>query len=164
MGSRLLERFHAPAEFRSYHRPLRPNESHFTLRKYRPGAPVPGSQGSWVLNERFLFAGVKGQVFVPGAEVPRPPRRRGLGTNQLPLAPFRSQFADLCHLHQSQRNGTSRNTRKTHQKHAKYDQNWQILATNTTTRGSIHGNFHRCDKVFSARSQKFGQSAHPQGG
>jgi hypothetical protein len=65
-------------------------------------------------------------------------------------------------LHQSQRNGTSRNTRKTRQKHTKNAQNWQILATNTTTRGSIHGNFHRCDKVFSARSQKLGQSAHPQ--
>jgi hypothetical protein len=53
---------------------------------------------------------------------------------------------------------------KTHEKHAKNAQNWQILAINTTTRGSIHGNFAHSRKVLSAHTQKFGQSAHAQPG
>jgi len=43
---------------------------------------VRGPQGHGVPGERFLFAGVKEQVLVPGVVIPRPPRWRDQGVNE----------------------------------------------------------------------------------
>ena len=67
------------------HRSSQPSELRVPL--------VRGPQGHGVPGERFLFAGVKEQVLVPGVVIPRPPRWRDQGVyepslNKLEKAPL----------------------------------------------------------------------------